>query len=205
MKQLHKVRLLLGFCLLLAALMALAVACGGEEKEAPTSPTPQATQTSPTLQATATPVATTKATPTPTLAATPKATPTSEVSYEVVRDRDVSSPARKRRQLDVLIAEGATKDQTVTTLAQAARFALESHKDYDVVAVFAYFEASQVGKGYTKGRSVLSRDKKGWAGDGKMLGSQQDTGKIEIDVVIAGTTVQSEFIPTKEEHVSISR
>ena len=61
-----------GFCLLLAALMALAVACGGEEKETPTSPTPQATRTSPTAGATVTPMATPKATPT----ATPKPTPT---------------------------------------------------------------------------------------------------------------------------------
>jgi hypothetical protein len=74
-------------------------------------------------------------------------------------------------------------------LAEAARKALRERPDARAVGVFAHRSRNVVGKGWDRGRALISVDSQGWTGDrtfAPVAREQKDDGRIYIT---PGTTL----------------
>lgn len=113
-----------------------------------------------------------------------EADPLDAAVYTVVEE-DFQDVARPRVVGRIVIAS-ADAEKTGAALAMAARTFLEDNPRARVVAVFGYSEGDDTDDAYTRGVAEVSRDGKGWTGDGRhqvgALGGKTDDGRILVAV-----------------------
>lgn len=67
-------------------------------------------------------------------------------------------------------------------LARLALFYLRASK-VDALAMFVYHDQSEFDQPYTVARVQVSKDGKGWTGDGRwLLGSGSDDGRVQVEI-----------------------
>ncbi len=122
-------------------------------------------------------------TPLPPTPAPPTAGP---LAMNIAQVRDLSIGGRKRLEMNIVIPVSASTDEARATIAAAVRQALNDARKPDVVVVFAWRDASEIGKTtFTWGRATASRDGKGWAvGSNNTFIGKPDNGQITGEVVL---------------------
>jgi hypothetical protein len=107
--------------------------------------------------------------------------------YTLARKAPVSLPDRRRYQTDIWVPAGADAEQIVAALVEAAVDTLRADGEAKVVCVFAHADETPLGQGFNRGRAWLSRDGKGWRGDGRFPPhDEDDNGLIHITIGEAG-------------------
>jgi len=106
--------------------------------------------------------------------------------YQVVASEH-QPVARPRNVFRVVIEDGLPPDVAGATLAAAARQALAFNRDADVATVFGFRPGDDAlgGGGHTVGKAEISRDGKGWTGDGMFTvgAAEEDRGDVAVSVV----------------------
>lgn len=105
-----------------------------------------------------------------------------EPRYAIQDIRAVSMPGRVRYSANVILPGTHTQDEVATVLASAARSLLATRSDALAVVVFGYRDASETKGSMTLGKAEVSRDGKGWGGDGKMS-TDPDNNLIHLELV----------------------
>lgn len=147
---------------------------------APTGQSTQAPTQMPALAATSAPTVAPTVAPTaiPTVAPAPRP---AVLPYTIATSAQTSAPNRLRWQVDAVIPGEADAAQVAETCAEIARRTLRERSNVLALVVFGYFEASEVNKGFTRCRATLSRDGRGWTGDGKAINGD-DKGDVLVDI-----------------------
>jgi hypothetical protein len=109
--------------------------------------------------------------------------------FTIATSEQTSTPNRLRWAVEAVIPSEAEAGQVAATCAEIARRTLRERVTVLSLMVFGYFDQTEIGNGYTRCRATLSRDGKGWTGDGKALNGD-DTGDVIVE--IAKTAVSSQ-------------
>jgi hypothetical protein len=111
-----------------------------------------------------------------------RAPPLAEVpQYQVQDIQPISTPDRVRYRANVIIPGEHSPEAVVAAMAAAARGLLRERSDARAATVFGYREASETGNAYTLARAQVSRDGRGWTGDGQFDG-HADGNRIHVDL-----------------------
>jgi hypothetical protein len=103
--------------------------------------------------------------------------------YQTASAQRLGAGTRVRYEVSVLVPADYGRDEMMAVLTHAVRQTLAQRHDAEAVGVFAYSSPVQIGKGYDKGRALVSRDGRGWTGDGTfdvLVPGLVDRGKIYV-------------------------
>jgi hypothetical protein len=98
--------------------------------------------------------------------------------------QEVSAAGRTRYRANMILPGGQTLDAVTAALAAAARQLLADCPSAQAVMVFGYRNVSETSApNNTVGKAQISRDGRGWAGDGKFDAGQDNN---QIHLVVGG-------------------
>lgn len=116
--------------------------------------------------------------------------PTDIAGYEVASE-EFQDVQRDRTVVRIQINE-ATDEQTGAAIADALRFALDDYPGAVVAKVFAYSFGDDPTSVYTRGLGELSRDGKGWTGNGRTALDDSVSDQLGIAFVIVDSVYTDE-------------
>lgn len=85
--------------------------------------------------------------------------------YQMLDSLRLGMPNRVRYEVNVVVPADYSREALVVVLADAARKTLRQRADARAVGIFAYSSATLVGRGWDRGRALVSIDGRGWTGD----------------------------------------
>ena len=171
---------------------AAGVPPSGTAQPRPSASQPQAVAAIPTVAPSATaplaPTATTPPEPTPTAPAT------ALLTFTIAKSEQTNLPTRVRWSVDAVVQGDGSNETVAATCAEIARRTMRERANVLALVVFGYYEQAEVGRGYTRCRATVSRDGKGWTGDGKTINGD-DRGDIIVEIPSV-STIQAQRIAT---------
>jgi hypothetical protein len=117
----------------------------------------------------------------PVALASSRAAPAPQYTLRDVQE--VSAAGRTRYRANMILPGGQTPEAVTAALAAAARQLLADRPSAQAVMVFGYRNVSETSAPNTVGKAQVSRDGRGWAGDGKFDAGQDNN---QIHLVVGG-------------------
>jgi hypothetical protein len=114
------------------------------------------------------------------------APPQRSTAYTITARDRVDEGERKRLRAKIVLAEGLDNDKSIEAIRGATQELLPADGEIQVVEVLVYRSEAETSGEWTVGHGFVSKDGKGWSGDGTFGQGVFDRSNLELDMRMPG-------------------